>query len=177
MKLNSSDLDVNDYSLCDVAVFVWDDNDSFDHFHDAYLGYIGSQPNNYCKKHDMLLIVVVNRKGCLTQCTCMDGEASQQQCSKTGFLCCAKPGCPVIVCRRHAVLIHGTRMKFDCYVDSHGDLEESEGSDSNNELDLEEMDVVLGAVQLPDGLDAVLWESPQDEADSSEDGSMLDQFL
>jgi hypothetical protein len=65
-------------------------------------------------------------------------------------------------------------MKFDCYVDSHGDLEESEGSDSNNESDLEEMDVVLGAVQLPDGLDAVLWESSQDEADSSEDGSILE---
>jgi hypothetical protein len=32
------------------------------------------------------------------------------------------------------------------YVDSHGDLKESEG-DSNNESDLEEMDVVLGAVQ------------------------------
>jgi hypothetical protein len=28
--------------------------------------------------------------------------------------------------------------------------------------------------QLPDGLDAVLWESPQDEDDSSEDGSMLE---
>jgi hypothetical protein len=62
----------------------------------------------------------------------------------------------------------GTRMKFDCYVDSHGDLEESEVSDSNNELDLEEMDVV----QLPNGLDAVLWESPQDEAGSFGDGSM-----
>ena len=61
-------------------------------------------------------------------------------------------------------------MKFNCYVDSHGDLEESEVSDSNNESDLEEMDVV----QLPDGLDAVLWESPQDEDDSSEDGSMLE---
>jgi hypothetical protein len=68
------------------------------------------------------------------------------------------PGCPVIVCRRYAVSIRGTRMKFDCSVDSHGDLEESVGSDSNNELDLEEMDVILGAVQLPDGLDAVLWE-------------------
>jgi hypothetical protein len=32
----------------------------------------------------------------------------------------------------------------------------------------------LGAVQLPDGLDAVLQESPQDEANSSEDGSMLE---
>jgi hypothetical protein len=105
---------------------------------------------------------------------CLDGEASQWQCGKTGFLCCAKPGCPVIVSRRHAVSICGTRMKFKHYVDSHGDLEESKGSDSNNELDLEEMDVVLGAVQLPDGLDAVLWESPQDEDDSSENGSMLE---
>jgi hypothetical protein len=43
VKLNSSDLDVNDYSLWDVAVFVRDDNDSFDHFCDAYLGYIGGQ--------------------------------------------------------------------------------------------------------------------------------------
>jgi hypothetical protein len=111
----------------------------------------------------------------------MDGEASQWQCSKTGFLCCANPGCPVIVCRRHAVSIHGTRMKFECYVDSDGDLEVSEGNNSNNESDLEVMDVVLGAVQLPDGLDAVLWESPQNEDDSSEDGSMLEglenQFL
>jgi hypothetical protein len=170
VKLNSSDLDVNDYSLWDVAVFVWDDNDSFDHFCDAYLGYIGGQPNNYCKKHDMPLIAVINRKGRRTQCTCMDGEVSQWQCGKTGFLCCAKPGCPVIVCRTHAVLIRGTRMEFDCYVDSHGDLEESEVIDSNNESDLEEMDVV----QLPDGLDAVLWESPQDEADSFGDGSMLE---
>jgi hypothetical protein len=72
----------------------------------------------------------------------MDGEASQWQCGKTGFQCCAKSACPVIVCRRHAVLIRGTRMKFDCYVDSHGDSEESEGSDSNNESNLEEMDVV-----------------------------------
>jgi hypothetical protein len=53
---------------------------------------------------------------------------------------------------------------------SHGDLEESEVRDSNNESDLEEMDVV----QLPDGLDTVLWESPQDEADSFGDGSMLE---
>ncbi len=143
--------DANDYSLWDAAVFIWDDNDSFDHFHDAYLGYIGGQPTNYCKKHDMPLIVVVNRKGHQMQCTCMDGEASQWQCDKTGFLCCAKPGCPIIVCRRHAVSICGTRMKFDCYVDSHGDLEESEGSDSNNESDLKEMNVVLGAIQLPDG--------------------------
>ncbi len=105
MKLNSSDLDVNDYLLWDVAVFVWDDNDSFDHFRDAYLGYIGGQPNNYCKKHDMPLIAVVNRKGCRTQCTCMGGEASQRQCGKTVFLCCAKPRCPVLVCRRHAVSI------------------------------------------------------------------------
>jgi hypothetical protein len=79
----------------------------------------------------MPLIVVVTRKGCWTQCMCMDGEASQQQCGKTGFLCCAKPGCPVILCRRHAVSILGRRMKFDCYVDSHGDLRQSEGSDSN----------------------------------------------
>jgi hypothetical protein len=55
-------LDTNDYLLWDVAVFVWDDNDLFDHFQDAYLGYIGGQPNNYCKKHDMPLIAVVNRK-------------------------------------------------------------------------------------------------------------------
>ncbi len=170
MKLNSSDLDANEYSLWDVAVFVWDVNDLIDHFCNAYLGYIGGQPNNNCKKHDMPLIAVVNRKGCWMQCMCMDGEASQRQCSKTGFLCCAKPGCPVIVCRRHAVSIHGTRMKCNCYVDSHGDLEESEVSDSNNESDLEKMDVV----QLPDGLDAVLWESPQDEADSFGDGSMLE---
>jgi hypothetical protein len=170
VKLNSSDLDANEYSLWDVAVFVWDVNDLIDHFCNAYLGYIGGQPNNNCKKHDMPLIAVVNRKGCWMQCMCMDGEASQRQCSKTGFLCCAKPGCPVIVCRRHAVSIHGTRMKCNCYVDSHGDLEESEVSDSNNESDLEKMDVV----QLPDGLDAVLWESPQDEADSFGDGSMLE---
>jgi hypothetical protein len=65
-------------------------------------------------------------------------------------------------------------MKFNCNVDSHGDSKESEGSDSNNELDLEEMDVVLGAVQLSEGLYSVLWESPQDEADSSEDGNMLE---
>jgi hypothetical protein len=106
----------------------------------------------------------------------MDGEVSQWQCSKTGCLCCAKPGCPVMVCRRHAVLICGTRTKFNCYVDSHGDLEESKGSaDSNNELNLEEIDVVLGAVQLTDGLDAVSWESsPQNGDDSSEDGSMLE---
>jgi hypothetical protein len=116
VKLNSSDLDANDYLLWDVAVFFWEDNDSFDHFCDAYLGYIGGQPNNYCKKHDMPLIVVVNRKGCWMQCMCMDGEASQQQCGKTGFLCCAKHGCPVILCRRHAVLILWRRMKFDCYV-------------------------------------------------------------
>jgi hypothetical protein len=48
-------------------------------------------------------------------------------------------------------------MKFDCYVDRHGDSEESEVSDSNNELDLEEMDVV----RLPDSLDAVLPEAMQ----------------
>jgi hypothetical protein len=47
-------------------------------------------------------------------------------------------------------------------------------SDSNNELDVEEMDVVLGAVELTDGVDVVSWESPQDEDDSSEDGSMLE---
>jgi hypothetical protein len=82
----------------------------------------------------------------------MDGEVSQWQCSKTGFLCCAKPGCPVIVCRRQAVLIRGTRMKFNCYDDSHGDLEEPEVSDSSN----------------------ILRESPQDEADSFGDGSMLE---
>jgi hypothetical protein len=44
---------------------------------------------------------------------------------------------------------------------SHGDLEESEGSDSNNESDLGEMNAVLGTVQLADGLDgldAVSWE-------------------
>jgi hypothetical protein len=52
--------------------------------------------------------------------------------------------------------------------------EGSEGSDSNNELDVEEMDVVLGAVQLTDGVDVVSWESPQDEDDSSEDSSMLE---
>jgi hypothetical protein len=51
-----------------------------------------------------------------------------------------------MVCRRHAVSIHGTRTKFKCYVNSHGDLEESEGSASNNEFDIKEMDVVLGAV-------------------------------
>jgi hypothetical protein len=79
-----------------------------------------------------------------------------------------------MVCRRHAVLICRTRTKFNCYVDSHGDLEESKGSDRNNELNLEEIDVVLGAVQLTDGLDAVSWESPQDVDDSSEDGSMLE---
>jgi hypothetical protein len=132
VTLNSSDLDANDSSLWDVDVFIWDDYDSFGHFCDAYLRYIGSQPNNYCKKHDMPLIVVVYRKGCQTQCMCLDGEASQWQCGKTGFLCCAKPGCPVIVSRRHAVSICGTRMKFEHYVDSHGDLEESKGSDSNN---------------------------------------------
>jgi hypothetical protein len=91
----------------------------------------------------------------------MDGGASQWQCGKTGFLCCAKPGCPVIVCKRHAVSIHGTRIKFECYMGSHGDLEESEGSDSNNESDLGEMNAVLGTVQLADGLDgldAVSWE-------------------
>jgi hypothetical protein len=69
VKLNFSYLDANDYLLWDVAVFVQDDNDLFDHFCDAYLGYIGSQPNNYCKKHDMPLIAVVNRKGHWTQCT------------------------------------------------------------------------------------------------------------
>jgi hypothetical protein len=109
-------------------------------------GYIGSQPNNYCKKHDMLLKAVVNRKGHWTQCTCRDGDASHQQCRKIGFLCLAKPGCPVIVCRRHAVLICGTRTKFEPCIDSHGDLEESEGSDRSNESDLEEMDVLLDAV-------------------------------
>jgi hypothetical protein len=36
------------------------------------------------------------------------------------------------------------------------------------------MDVVLGAVQLTDGIDVVLRESPQDEDDLSEDGSMLE---
>jgi hypothetical protein len=41
-------------------------------------------------------------------------------------------------------------------------------------LDNEEMDVVLGAVQLTDGIDVVLRESPQDEDDLSEDGSMLE---
>jgi hypothetical protein len=41
VKLNSSDLDANDYLLWGVAVFIWDDNNSFDHFRDAYLGYIG----------------------------------------------------------------------------------------------------------------------------------------
>jgi hypothetical protein len=112
VKLNSSELDANDYLLWDVAVFIQDDHDSFKHFHDAYLGYIGGQPNNNCKKHDMPLIAAVNRKGRQTQCTCMDGEASQWQCGKTGFLCCAKPGCPVMVCRRHAVLICRKRMKF-----------------------------------------------------------------
>jgi hypothetical protein len=63
VKFNSSDLDANDYLLWDVAVFIWDDHDSFEHFCNAYLGYVGSQLNNYCKKHDMLLIAVVNRKG------------------------------------------------------------------------------------------------------------------
>jgi hypothetical protein len=77
VKLNSSVFDVNDYSLWDVAVFIQDDNDSFEHFCDAYLGYIGGQLNNYCKKHDMPLIVVVNRKGRWMQCTCMVGEVSQ----------------------------------------------------------------------------------------------------
>jgi hypothetical protein len=79
-----------------------------------------------------------------------------------------------MVCRRHAVSIRRTRTKFECYVDSHGDLEESKGSDSNNELDIEEMDVVLDAVQLTDGIDVVSRESPQDEDDSSEDSSMLE---
>jgi hypothetical protein len=79
-----------------------------------------------------------------------------------------------MVCRRHAVLICGTRKKFECYVDSHGDLEESQWIDNNNELDIEEIDVVLGAVQLTDGIDVVLRESPQDKDDSSEDGSMLE---
>jgi hypothetical protein len=160
-----------------AAVFIRDDHDSFKHFRDAYLGYIGGQPNNYCKKHDMLLIAVVNRKGRWTECMCMDGEASQWQCGKTGFLCCAKPGCPVIVCKRHAVLIRGTRIKFECYMGSHGDLEESEGSESNNESDLEEMNAVLGTVQLADGLDGldvVSQELPHDQDDSSEDGSMLE---
>jgi hypothetical protein len=122
----------------------------------------------------MPLIAAVNRKGYQTHCTCIDGEASQWQHGKTGFLCCAKPGCPVMVCRRHAVLICGTRTKFKCYVDSHGDLEEFKESDSNNELDIEEMDVVLGAVQLTDGIDVVSHKSPQDEDDLSEDGSMLE---
>jgi hypothetical protein len=45
VKLNSSELDANDYLLWDVAVLIWDDHDSFEHFHDAYLGYIGGQPN------------------------------------------------------------------------------------------------------------------------------------
>jgi hypothetical protein len=59
------------------AIFTWDDHDSFEHLQDAYLGYIGDQPNNYCEKHDMPLITVVNRKGCWwTQCTCRDGDAS-----------------------------------------------------------------------------------------------------
>jgi hypothetical protein len=38
VKWSSSDLDVNDYLLWDVAVFIWHDHDSFVHFHDAYLG-------------------------------------------------------------------------------------------------------------------------------------------
>jgi hypothetical protein len=72
----STDLDVNDYSLWDVAVFIWDDHDSFEHLCNAYLGYNGGQPNNYCQKHDMPLIAVVNRKRCQTQCTCRDGDES-----------------------------------------------------------------------------------------------------
>jgi hypothetical protein len=78
VKLNSSELDAKNSLVWDVAVFIWEnDHDSFKHFSIAYLGYIGSQPNNYCKKHDMPLIAAVNRKGHWTQCTCMDGEASQ----------------------------------------------------------------------------------------------------
>jgi hypothetical protein len=50
------------------------------------------------------------------------------------------------VCRRHAVSIRGTRTKFEPCIDSHGILEESEGSDRSNESDLEEMDVLLDAV-------------------------------
>lgn len=124
IKLGANQPSEDDLRSWTVAAFVQEQLPDFERLRDAYLGYIGGQPNNYCHVHDKPLIAAVNRKGHRTRCTCNIVDESTQ-CKKTGYLCCAESGCSVTVCRTHAVPVTGMKTHFHPYICSEGNSSSS----------------------------------------------------
>jgi predicted GIY-YIG superfamily endonuclease len=117
VKCESARLAHSDTTGWSVAVYVKNESGQLAKLRDEYLGYIGGQPNNYCALHDKPLIAAVNKKGDPTACTC-GSEGANQVCGSRGYLRCGEAGCPVVVCREHAITTNGDKTSFSVMEDN-----------------------------------------------------------
>jgi len=125
-KFRNVSLDRNNLASWDFAVFVQTEDIDFGVLSDAYLGYIGGQPSNYCGVHNKPLIAAINTKGSRTRCTCKNTDDSVSgPCGRTGYLCCTELGCAVTVCRIHVVPAREPKQLFGLYSASNDNTQSS----------------------------------------------------